>query len=435
MNEVKLQLPKKEKIKGLYLFCNSHKKLYKDDSKVKCKCNNLVYKSKVSIPGQSKKCRTRAFLARSFEEAVAIHLDFKKELEGNSYQKVKIVDDSKKTPILLIDCMDEYEKYLNDIGVEYIDIKNRDPKGIKDNLRYLHYLLCSMKENDVDPEILQFTDINKKIISFASKYGLETREFGNRTFNNYRDALIAFANYIIKTYKLSCGNIFHEMPEMDVEPDERSVTKKEFMKLLEIVAPENGWNIYKSGKRKNLYKPWLWQAFVMGLYTGGRREEVVKLKWNGIKLNEDGEMICVEVDHFKMNRINSKKRSNRKKKFLIDAEFSAFLMELGYEEYKNTDRYILAPESAMSRKTMMAFITDAFSHYFKQLNSFEGMKNFKHLRKTFITAEYIKHGDKTHERTGHSNMQTLFKHYIIKNVVMEAKREEINKGGGFFGSI
>jgi hypothetical protein len=63
------------------------------------------------------------------------------------------------------------------------------------------------------------------------------------------------------------------------------------------------------------------------------------------------------------------------------------------------------------------------------------VKQFKHLRKTYVTVLYIKMGDKTNDFTDHEGMGILHESYIDKNVVLEAKRKELKELGSLFKNM
>lgn len=192
--------------------------------------------------------------------------------------------------------------------------------------------------------------------------------------------------------------------------------------------------VEKSGKRTNYYRTWMKDAFRLGLYTGGRREEIVKLKWSGIKLNKKGSISYIETEHFKINRAKKKKIVGKKlvkKKFAINFDLHKLLYDLGYEKYKGTDNYILAPEETASRTYMMKMISLAFTEYFKQIKA-EELKQFKHLRKTYTTTMYLKLGDKLKDDTAHTTMSVLHKHYINEAAVADKLHEEYMSWGSIF---
>jgi integrase len=431
----KLTLPKKDRIAGLYLFCNkiNCKKYYENDAAVKCKCNKLVYKYKVHIPGLKNKYKTKNLIADNIDDALIECRAFKKELINNSFQKIKI-EEGRQIPVLLMDCIAAFMDYLNNVDVPFHSQRIRPRQTIRAYERFLEFFLFSLKENDIDASILKFTDINQKMVGFACQFGLDIKKMRNKTYNNYTSSLKSFAKYIIEKYDLNIKNPFASIKQKKVVPIVKSASIDEFLSLIEIVKPENGRATKKNGKKKNYYREWIKDAYWLGVLTGGRREEVVKLQWNGIKLTKSGELSHIEINHFKINRANSDTVSETEyaiKKFPMNEDLFYLLIKLGYDKFKDTDKFILAPDETISRIAIMNKITDSFSHFFKQLNTGE-VKNFKHLRKTYSTAQYLIHGDNTHKVTEHGDMAIILKHYIDPNVVLEARREEAKRYGRLF---
>jgi hypothetical protein len=98
-----------------------------------------------------------------------------------------------------------------------------------------------------------------------------------------------------------------------------------------------------------------------------------------------------------------------------------FLRTIGYEKYKNTDCYVLAPDSNHKRKTIMEDITKGFTHYLSKTDLKESFA-FKHLRKTFATSVNMSFGDKAHLITDHEEMNVMKRHYIDKGIMQEEMR-------------
>jgi integrase len=224
------------------------------------------------------------------------------------------------------------------------------------------------------------------------------------------------------------------MKKKKLKKNSKSISWEEFEKVLELTTRENSYFTEKSGKIRNYYKPWLKTAFELGLYTGGRREEVVTMKWDGIKLTKSGDLSRIEVTHFKLTRANKNSLAKGEVEIKIvpmNEDLKELLYSLGYEKYKGCDRYILAPDETCTRQTMMDTITKTFNHYYRLINT--GLeKKFKDLRKTYITALYILRGEEVYKDTGHEGMNILKSNYIDDEVVLDARREEFKKYGKIF---
>ena len=109
----KLKLPKKERPIGLYIYCNKHKVYYATDSQIKCKCEKLVYKAKIHVPGSAKECKTRILGTLDFDEACIMLKSFRKELSENSFKDIII---SKKS--------DMFTRNQMELFLEWYDNKN-----------------------------------------------------------------------------------------------------------------------------------------------------------------------------------------------------------------------------------------------------------------------------------------------------------------------
>lgn len=421
-------LPKKDAPAGLYLFCKKHDKWYKNDNVVKCTSEcKLKYKAKLHIPGTKRRSRIKILQAENFDDALLLFQNFKSEMRRNSFQKIEIEQKTIR-PITVTDCIRDFIDFKEgkgNFGNKQTVVCKGTLNGYKRSCQYFTYALS---DNGIDASILRFSDITPKMAWMFSDYLME-KYSANKAYNNSIMDIRSFAKYIIEKYYHSLQNPFHELIKFNTKGDTRSVTKSEFMKLIDRVNYDNGWK-KKKGKTKriNVYKPWLIDAFYLGLFTGGRNEEVAYMKWSDIKLNEEGEISLIELTDFKISRQKKDggiENIQHTKTVAMNPEFEDYLRELGYERMKDTNEFILAPH-VENRNSVKADFSLGFSHYFKQLN-LPVMKNFKHLRKTYITNCYIQTPE-TRDfliRTGHAKIDTPLKHYIDMKMVMEARRKKL----------
>jgi integrase len=179
------------------------------------------------------------------------------------------------------------------------------------------------------------------------------------------------------------------------------------------IRPERG---RKNPAKDNLYKSWLKHAFKLGLYTGGRSEDIVQLKWNDIIQDAKGNFDTLKTIDYKIDRANSHRTSKNErfeKYFTITKELGDLLKEMGYDLYKGCEKFIIAPEDNLKRSTIAALISRAFSHYYKQLNTEKEIK-FKNLRKTYITSALSQFGESSTALTNHRTIAMSDKHYHDK---------------------
>lgn len=425
-----IKLPKHKRIPGLFLYCGKHKRNYGNDSLVKCNCK-LVYKAMIHVPNTQNKRKCKEFEETDLKKVIIKFMEFKEHLEATDFQDLKPKKES--APIYLTDCMQAYEDYLYNINVPIHKAVTRADRTVKKYLRHVRAFGFALKENNIDPSKLKFEDITDDMVGMYCEYVLNKIN-SNKTFNNYADDVKMFSRYIIKKYKLKCDDVFAEIENLEEIIDPRSMEFTTFLNVMEKATLENGIERKIKGGTTNHYRDWIRKAFLLGLFTAGRREEVVKMKWNGVKENAEGEITHIEVIHYKLTRSKSKGYGQvieYIKSVEMSQDLADLIVELGYEKNKGKDEYILAPNEEMTRENMMDFITNSFTHYYKLLNEPEHL-TFKNLRKTYSTELYAERGESASVAMGHTNPQTTKKYYVDSKRVTIVKGEQNKKRGGIF---
>jgi hypothetical protein len=84
---------------------------------------------------------------------------------------------------------------------------------------------------------------------------------------------------------------------------------------------------------------------------------------------------------------------------------------MGYNEYKDSSRFIIYPERTISSKTIMDFLSKSFTHY-KISSGIEKNISLKNLRKTYLTWVKASMGGETRILSGHSTNDVLDDFYI-----------------------
>ena len=104
------------------------------------------------------------------------------------------------------------------------------------------------------------------------------------------------------------------------------------------------------------------------------------------------------------------------------------LFEMGYEIYKGSEKYIIAPEDSVSRSFVSKLISESFTHYYKQLNT--GKKvSFKEIRKAFMTEALKQYSDSSVALTNHSTISMTLKRYNNKKVTRDDAKENFSVFG------
>ena len=421
-----LRLPNKNRISGLFLYCNKCKKHYSNDSFLiknkDCNCwdnGTLVYKAKIHVPGTRHQVKCKVLNANNFHEALTEFLNFKTEIEKNNYQETEPIEVVCK-PELVIDCMAFYIAYLRNEDVPSHKKKTRTEDHIKEVERYFKYFITAITKKKIDVTLLQISQINDSIVGILHEYLDEELHYKNKTYNKFMGLFRTFMSFNNEKYGYNLQNPFNKVSKQIGEMKIETITKKEFESLLSSIGPGNGISKLSTNEKKNVYKPWLKDAFKLGLFTGRRREEIVMIKFSDISLDGNEELSYIESNHFKINRaFNFNDESKRIVKIPINKRLKELLYELGYEKNKGKDIYILAPDETMKRETMMDLISKAFTHYYGQLGTGRKLQ-FKSLRKTYISSAYKMYGEKARIITRHSGIDVMQKHYIDSEMLREA---------------
>ncbi len=399
----KLRLPKNP-YKGLKIYCHKCKR----DNPI---CNHYDihrYKVKIHIEGGNNKKKTKILTSSDYDEAVKEAIEFRKDLKLNNYYIEQLVEEINDYSIL--DAVIQYQRYLAGNHKYSHKVKNVSTDYQKECIRYCTYFLDIVKDyKDVTKN--RIVDINQ--LDVARFYTWAESHYSERTFNKCMGGLKAFFDFLIKVEELQMKNPFEVYESKSIGHKSIStLTKDDFQKIIDSIGKVDPYVILGGrGEKKNMYRPYLSHGFKLFLLTGGRREEVIELKWSDIVTSIDG-VKFFSVPNKKVNRIKKTEKHSKYGKYLpINHDLLDLLNELGYESKKNTNDYILCPERNVKTKTIMNDMSKAFSHYRGAVGVDESV-SLKTLRKTYITWVNRVMGKSTGLLTGHSGEQVLKDHYI-----------------------
>lgn len=426
-----LKLLKNIKVKGLFVYCtkckikvtnkcgSSGKRISSCDDKDKHK-----YKVKVWIPGSNGAVKTKLLETRNDNEATLQAFAYRAELEKCDYS-TKLVATKTAIPKTILEGMAYYLAFLNNNTLHEQEHKQRSKGYIDEVERFFNYFSDYLETLDISSVRFPIEKLDKNVVGKLKSFLLEKKNYAPKTYNKYIGLMRIFINYLIEEFDYRMKNPFKGFKRLHTEKNINTISNKEFHALLDVITPENGIQTYKekkSGKeyKKNRYKPWLKDSILLALLTGRRREEIVSMKFSGIVENANGEPITICIQDFKVNRSNdlSKKEAIKLIYVPIISPLKKLLFDLGYEENKGKDIYILAPEEQMERRTMMDFISKSFSHYFEKLKTGRDIR-FYDLRKTYISHLYAAHGEKARIITKHSGEDVMLNHYIDEKVIAQ----------------
>lgn len=336
----------------------------------------------------------------------------RKRINGNDPKK-RIRKTLEKKPMDWEYCKTQYLNYLNNIDVPRHKQRFRSEIYLKDTKLYLNRFEIFFKSNQIKERVSRVSQVTDNIIGKYYEY-LEQTTISNSSFNHHLKVLRTFYNFLIEEKEYQINNPFKKVALRYEGTNPKTITKHDFEDLLNIISEKDSILMYKSGARKNMYRPYLKFAYRLTLYTGRRTEEIVNFKWINIKCDEKNEPLYIEAVDLKADRQSNFNQSKATKMVFIPVilQLRSLLYEMGFEKNRGTDKFLIASDDKSSRKTIINKLSKSFTFYYKKLNTNKDI-SLKHLRKTYLTHLQILTGNAIGV-SGHSNEEILDNHYIDK---------------------
>lgn len=402
----KLKLPKNPH-KGLKVFC---KKCNTDNSKCK-HFDDQIYRVRIHVPGSKNSVKTKKIEATDYYNAVIEAIAFEKELIANNFSIIKNLS-GEGNDYSIIDAAIRYNQYLNGES-NYAHLKKNVSEGYKAELiRYCRYFFENLKKTK-DIRTSRVKDIKREDVS--NFYLWAAKKFKDKTFNKCMFSVKCFFTFLIDVEEIDMRNPFRNyIAKQVLKSNIETVNKVEFLKILgaiDIYDPI----ITLGGKeeRKNMFKPYLKDGFRLFLLTGGRREEVVDLRWSDIFIAPTG------VKFFRIRNMKVELITNKMyiyKHIPINDDLYNLLLEMGYDKNKDSDNYILCPDRVVKSITIMDCLSKAFTHYRKG-SGIEKDISLKSLRKTYLTWVNQVMNKDTKILSSHSTDGVLKEYYLDPTVL------------------
>ena len=364
------------------------------------------------------KHKSKILVATEYDDAVIEAINFKKGLEEQpNLTPASIVGNDYDLATGIV----KYQMYLNgDTGYLQYN-KSLTPKYIKETIGFLVQFHDSVRENR-KIDWIKPPQINRADVSYF--FGKMKGKYHPKSVNNIIQSLTTFFNFLINKEDIVMKNYFKECVSLPLPPKKITILKKdEFDAILDAVDNYTPYKINKDGTKDNMYQPWMKTAFKMFLFVGGRREEVVSLRWADLFFSDYG------TKFFMMRNLKVERIQNTEDEYLklapIGKDFENMLIELGMDEKIHSNEKIIDPKEKYALSSLMDLITDAFTHY-RIGACVKKSFTLKDLRKTYLTWTYHAMGENTGKISSHAGTKILKDYYIDPQVLTTAELAALN---------
>jgi integrase len=412
-----LQIPKSKKQTGLRVYCGKCRAVVSG----KCKLSGAKiescqhgdkhkYQVVVHVSGTKNARRMKFLETREIGVAQSQALEYRNEVQSELINNVD--KGTKKSQV-------GSEKSISDLILWYQEwlLKSDDITLIED-AKFV------WAKSGVNFKHETLNDINSERVRELFNYYFKELNYQPRTVNKYLGYWKTFINRACEEFNIDARNYFEKYKQLPVKSDPTAISMDTYRRLLEAVeSPE----YKKSGKVGDdwrfYYRDYLVPAIKLGLHTGRRREELVNMKFSD-EFTEDGARFF-RVEDYKVNRIQNRTVEQNKKYILIPVTkgLQIVLDEIGYDQFKSTDNYIIAPGLERKRDRRMSdIISRGFAHYYRQIEP-EGRLGFGSLRKRYISELVKFFGNEAKGVSQHSSDSVIEHHYLDKRILMKAAAE------------
>lgn len=416
---------------GLHIVCKKCNKLIEVSQAAYKGCSHPIDRQKYKAIVKQKEVRkTRDLKSLDYDTAVKELLEFKDEL-ANPFKFITSSPKEEVKPELLTDCVMMYSDWLENIDVPKHQQVIRSNGYIKSTVRYVLNFTDFLQANNVNLNKFKIYDLNDAIVGKFYE-NLELMGKSTSSFNHNTKALKNFNSYLIDKKGYLIPNYFKDVNLKYENANPISVNDDDFIKLLNAISNVDSVHVFKTGERKNMYRPYTRDAIELVAFTGMRIEESMILKYSDIVLGSDGKIEHLIGTDLKFDRAHNWNNTKEPKKVLIPCtrELEALLIRLNYKENLGADKYLIAGDENIKRKTIAVQLSDSFT-FFRNKAGIENKFTLKCLRKSFLTKLHIKTGFLQSMGYQKSEKVTLG-NYIDK---VEVVREVNRQGFGYFEKV
>lgn len=413
----------KQNTQGLRVHCSKCKRNFNHDKLKNCKHgSSQTYKTIVYLKG---KTPTKNHETKSFEEALLESIRFRKKVKTDSIHisTEKIDNKNKFNPETgnIVVAADLYLMYKHNEGddVAIQEMKELTPdylNTIQRNIQLFINVTAKKIQNFKNKPLCNLTKFDIKYW-----YLHVQNSYKETSWASHKKALKYFINYMIEFHSLKMTNPFNTVKWPSKSGERKAITKTEFDAVIDSINNKSSTRQLGGVRKetKSYYRDYLKDGIRLSLFTGLRIGEIVKLRWSDLQyFNNQLILVC------RNDKVETlKKETVRPKVVPVGEQLHELLNNLGFENNKDSEKYILFPKRGINNTTLANNISKGFSHFYKMAFPYERVKELTCLRITYISYLKIKAGKDTIQLTSHANDKTLKKFYLDRRVV--AKGAEI----------
>ena len=363
------------------------------------------------------KHRSKLLKSKVYADAVVEGIEFRRRIENGVEETVP--DRSKMN---IAEALVYFDQYLKG-DTQYAHLKKEvSDKHRKELIKYCTLFAKSLKNNR-NLRKMKPGDVKNNDVSIFYRQ-LDIKYPHPKTFNKVLTSITSFYKFLIEIEELDIKNPFKNcIRKQVITGDNLILTKDEFQRIIAAVESKSSFQHTRTnGRRDYVYETWMVNAFKLFLLVGGRREEVLSLKWNDIIQGNNG-VLFFQFRNLKVERLGNK---NTPKKYSpINEDLMKLLKEMGYDQMKGKNVKLIDPENNYTINTIMEKVSRSFTH-FRKSAGIETPFTLKHLRKTYLTWVFYNMGSDTKLLSSHTSMKVLENHYI-NPLLLNVEEEKLMK--------
>ena len=246
------------------------------------------------------KHRSKLLKSKVYADAVVEGIEFRRRIENGVEETVP-----DRLKMNIAEALVYFDQYLKG-DTQYAHLKKEvSDKHRKELIKYCTLFAKSLKNNH-NLRKMKPGDVRNNDVSIFYRQ-LEIKYPHPKTFNKVLTSITSFYKFLIEIEELDIKNPFKNcIRKQVIKGDNLILTKDEFQRIIAAVESKSSFQHTRTnGRRDYVYETWMVNAFKLFLLVGGRREEVLSLKWSDIIQGNNG-VLFFQFRNLKVERLGNK---------------------------------------------------------------------------------------------------------------------------------